>query len=175
MLPEAPEAPLPEVPPPDVLLPGAVPPAAAPPEVLLSVVVLPEVPPVAAEPEMPVPALPEVAAPLGGVAACSCRHFSRSVPVMPRHLLAEALSALPEDEVLAPAEPVAAGADEPLVEGADEEPPLAALSDDIEPLGEEPVALGSWVLALPRDSALGDCEAPALGVCEALEPELDEP
>jgi hypothetical protein len=99
-----PEPMLPELEPPGALLPGVE-------------VVLPDVPPELAPPVLPLELLPLVT-------PWSLRHFSRSLPVMPRHLLL-LLPLAPEDDA----------------------PPEALLSD--EPLELPPVALGVLLLELP--------------------------
>ena len=170
VLPALPEPVLPEpvLPEPMPLLLGVeeVPPAPEP--VLLPAAPVPpgveEVVPPEEAPPTALPVLPDELLPL--VTLLSRRHFSRSVPVMPRHLLELLLLAPPEAESLLddPAldEPVALG---------DDEAPDEVLGDEV--LGDD--ALGVELDA--PDELLGvDALSLALLVVSALlAPEDDEP
>jgi hypothetical protein len=171
LVPELLPAPLGEV----VLLPEP-----APLPLLGDGVLLPDVPPALEPPVAPLllPVapllLPPEEEPL--VMPSSFRHFSRSVPTMPRHLLLvppAALPVLPLEPVLLPAapedEPPEALSDEPLPDALGVE--LLLLPDA---LGVEllllPDALGVELLLLPEALGVELLLPDALGV--ELEPEL---
>jgi hypothetical protein len=122
---------------PELMPPELEPPAEPPVPVLPGVEVLGAVPPVLAPPVVPLELLPLVM-------FSSLRHFSRSGPTMPRHLLLLLPLALPEDDA-----------------------PPEALSDD--PVELLPLALGVELL-LPAALGVLLLELPvALGVLEPVE------
>ena len=176
VLPALPEPVLPEpvLPEPMPLLLGVeeVPPAPEP--VLLPAAPVPpgveEVVPPEEAPPVALPVLPEEELPL--VTLLSFRHFSRSVPVMPRHLLDELLLAPPEAESLLddPAldEPVALGDDEAPDEllGVELDAPDEVLGDD---------ALGVELDAPDELLGVDALSLELLVVSALLAPEDDEP
>lgn len=113
------------------------------------------------------PALPEELLPL--VTLLSCRHLSRSAPIMPRHLLELLLLAPPEAESLlddpALEEPVALGEE---VDG-DEEVDGEALGDELdapaELLGVDELPAESVALLLVSALLAPDDDAPAAELC----------
>jgi hypothetical protein len=194
LLPEPELDPVPVLPAPEpVLLPEPMPPELEPlPEPMPLLpgvdVLLPEVPPELAPPVVPIellpPVLPLELLPL--VTPWSLRHLSRSVPVMPRHLLLLPLA--PEDEppeALLSEDPLELPPEEllPVALGVlllelppTELPPVALglLLDELPPLAPLPVALGALEPAelppvLPADEPeLCANEAPAIAKSAAV-------